>query len=96
MTPIPAAVSVSRCHQFRPGAFVRMVLVAVLLSNVAPGWAASTAEPGTAASDAEVLLHLFQEKGLISPQDVEKARAELARRAAAAAAPPESKFRVAN
>jgi hypothetical protein len=34
------------------------------------------------ASDADVLLNIFQDKGLISPQDVEKARAELAKRAA--------------
>ncbi len=38
--------------------------------------------PKPPASDADVLLNLFEQKGLISPQDVEKARAELAKRAA--------------
>jgi len=42
-------------------------------------------EVASPASDAEVLLHLFQEKGLISPQDVAKARADLAKRAAQSA-----------
>lgn len=45
---------------------------------------AAEPSPTPPPSDAEVLLHLFQEKGLISAQDVEKARAELARRTAAA------------
>ncbi len=57
------------------------------------------APPGAAlnASEAEVLLNLFQEKGLISPQDVEKARAELARRATAAAeSAPAPKLKLAD
>jgi hypothetical protein len=34
---------------------------------------------GGAASDVEVVLQLLQEKGLISAQDVERVRAELAK-----------------
>jgi hypothetical protein len=49
---------------------------------------AADSPPTPPPSDAEVLLHLFQEKGLISAQDVEKARAELARRAAASEEAP--------
>lgn len=45
---------------------------------------AADAKPAQ-ASDAEVLLNLFQEKGMISPQEAEKARTELAKRSAQSA-----------
>lgn len=52
---------------------------------------------GGAASDVEVVLQLLQEKGLISAQDVERVRAELAKRAGAAAeAPKEPKLKMAD
>lgn len=61
------------------------------------GKPASPADEALRASEAEVLLNLFQEKGLISVQDVEKARAELARRAAAAAeTPPANRLKLAD
>lgn len=45
---------------------------------------AADAKPAQ-TSDAEVLLNLFQEKGMISPQEADKARAELAKRSAQSA-----------
>jgi hypothetical protein len=61
------------------------------------GQAAAPPGAGLNATEAEVLLNLFQEKGLISAQDVEKARAELARRATAATEmPPPSKLKLAD
>jgi hypothetical protein len=49
------------------------------------------------ASDAEILLDLFQEKGLISAEDVEKVRSELARRSVKSPEMPsgDSKFNLA-
>lgn len=74
-------------------AFVPSLLAAAEAS--APAKAAGAASTG---SEAEVLLQLLQEKGLISPQDVERARAELARRVASAPAeaPKEPKLKVAS
>lgn len=56
---------------------VPLAVGCALLAGFAPAGAASP-EP----SDAEVLLNLFQEKGLITTQEADKARAELTKRSA--------------
>ncbi len=73
------------------------LVVTLGLRAAEAGKSATPAGATLNASEAEVLLNLFQEKGLISAQDVEKARAELARRAARAAeaAAGESKIKIA-
>ena len=58
-------------------------VVSALTLN-ATNLSAADAKPAP-ASDAEVLLNLFQEKGMISPQEAEKARTELAKRSAQSA-----------
>lgn len=78
-----------------------LVLAGACALGVFSSLAAESAKPppsppvAPAASDAEILLKLLQDKGLISAQDVDQARAELARRVASEP-PRESKLKVAD
>ena len=92
--------------RFCPGAVkgwhLPLVLAGVCVFSVFSLQATESAKPSPpnpvapTASDAEVLLKLLQDKGLISAQDVDQARSELARRLAAAEPPRESKLKVAD
>ncbi len=95
------AAPIASLAQGRKGWLLPLALAGVGLCSVYSSQAAEPAKPqapstvAPAASDAEVLLKLLQDKGLISAQDVDQARAELARRVVSEP-PRESKLKVAD